>query len=88
MTHLTASEARNDFADVLNRVAYGGERIVLRRRGKDIAAIIPMEELALLEKIIQEGEDRADLKEIRKARREIARQGTVPWEQVKKKLGL
>jgi hypothetical protein len=42
----------------------------------------------ILEKIIQESEDRADLAEIRKAKREIAREGTVPWKKVKKELGL
>jgi prevent-host-death family protein len=88
MTRLTISKARLDFADILNRVAYGGERIVLQRRGNDVAAIIPMRELELLEKIVQEAEDRADRAEIRKAKREMARQGTVPWTRVKKDLGL
>ena len=88
MTRLTTSKARNDFADIINRVAYGGERIVLHRRGKNIAAIISMKDLVILEKIVQEAEVQADLAEIRKAKRELTREGTVPWEQVKKELGL
>jgi prevent-host-death family protein len=49
MTKLAASQAREAFSDTLNRVAYRGERIVLRRRGKDLAAIIPMADLKLIE---------------------------------------
>lgn len=88
MTRLTTSEARNDFAEILNRVAYQGERVILHRRGKNVAAIIPMEELALLEKLIQAAEDKDDLEEIRKAKKEIARKGTIPWDEIKKELGL
>ena len=40
MIRLTASKARDHFADTLNRVAYRGERIVLYRRGKELAAMV------------------------------------------------
>ncbi len=86
MEQLTASEARKDFAEILNKVAYGGERIVLHRRGKRIAAIIPVAELELLERMIREEEDRIDRAVVRKAKREIAKEGTIPWEQVKQEL--
>lgn len=36
---MTASRARDEFSDLLNRAAYKGERIVLRRRGRDVAAM-------------------------------------------------
>jgi prevent-host-death family protein len=54
-----AAEARQDFAETVNRVAYGGERIVLHRRGRNLAALIPLEDLALLEEL----EDRQDAEE-------------------------
>jgi prevent-host-death family protein len=79
MTHIPASKAREDFADTLNRVAYGGERIVLHRRGKAIAALVPIEDLTFLEKL----EDRLELDEARAALEETQREGTVPWEQLK-----
>jgi len=88
MTRLTSSKARLDFADILNRVAYGGERIVLQRRGNDVARHHPDAGIGIVGKIVQEAEDRADRAEIRKAKREMARQGTVPWTRVKKDLGL
>lgn len=80
------AEIRNNMADALNRVAYQGERIVLERRGKGVAAIVPMEDLALLEAI----EDRADVKAARKAIAEMKRKGNKPlaWDKVKRELGL
>jgi prevent-host-death family protein len=86
MTRLAASRAREDFSDTLNRVAYGGERIVLRRRGRDLAAIVPMEDLALIEKI----EDETDVREARKALARMRRTGKKPvtLEKLKRHLGL
>jgi prevent-host-death family protein len=86
MTRLAASRAREDFSDTLNRVAYGGERIVLRRRGRDLAAIVPMEDLALIEKI----EDATDVREARRALARMRRTGKkpVPLEKLKRNLGL
>ena len=64
MVRMTATEAREHFADTLNRVSYRGERIVVcRRGGKDMAAVVPMDDLALLQKL----EDKLDRKAIRKA---------------------
>ena len=64
MVRLTATEARAHFADTLNRVSYRGERIVVYRRGgKDVAAVVPMDDLALLQTL----EDRLDREAIRKA---------------------
>ena len=51
------SEARDDFAGLVNRAAYGHERVVLMRHGKPIAAIISADELAYFEEL----EDRDDL---------------------------
>lgn len=81
MPRLTASALRGELGDALNRVAYGGERIVLERRGKDVAALVPMEDLALLNQL----EDRIDLDAARKA---LAEPGSASWEDVKQQLGL
>lgn len=86
MTKLAASQARDAFSDTLNRVAYRGERIVLRRRGKDLAAIVPIEDLRL----IQRTEDEIDQREAKKALSDMKRRGLkpIPYEQVRKRLGL
>ena len=86
MTKLAASQARDAFSDTLNRVAYRGERIVLRRRGKDLAAIVPIEDL----KLIQKMEDEIDLREAKKALADMKRKGLKPiaYERVRERLGL
>jgi len=81
MTRLAAHEVRKEFADALNRVAYKGERIVVHRRGKDIAAMVPLEDLALIAAM----EDKIDLDDAKAA---IQEPGTIPWENLKKELGL
>jgi len=81
MTTLTASAVRDSLGDTLNRVAYGRERILLERHGKAVAALISIDDLALLEAL----EDQADLKAVRSARRE---KGAVPYEAVRRKAGL
>ncbi|MCD4823546.1 MAG: type II toxin-antitoxin system Phd/YefM family antitoxin [Phycisphaerae bacterium] len=80
MTTLPISEARDHLADLGNRVALRGERIVVERRGKDLFAMVPVEDLDMLERL----EDRFDLETIR---RRLGEQ-SVPWEQLRKKLGL
>lgn len=77
---------RSKLADTINRVAYQGERVVLERRGKGVAALVSIEDLALLEKL----EDAADAKAARKALADMKRkkQKPIPWKQVKAELGL
>jgi prevent-host-death family protein len=81
LTRLPATKARADFAETLNRVRHGGDRIVLHRHGKDLAAIVSLEDLALIEA----AEDRLDAEEARKA---LANPKRVPWSKVKAALGL
>ena len=40
--YITATEARGDFSDFINRVAYGKEQFIVRRRREEFAAVIPM----------------------------------------------
>ena len=63
MTRYAMAEARKNLTDIVGRVAYGGERIAIRRRNKDLAVLIPVEEAALLEEI----EDHLDVKAARKS---------------------
>jgi prevent-host-death family protein len=84
MASITAARARGNLADVINTVAYAGERVVLTRRGKRVAAVISIEDLEILEKI----EDEIDLREARKALAEPGKRHAIPWEKLKKDLGL
>ena len=59
---ITTADARKHFADIVNKVAYGNEPIVLTRRGQEIAALISMDELELLQQI----EDHIDIEDAKK----------------------
>ena len=88
MTRLNVSKAREEFPDVVNRAAYANERTIVSRRGKDVAAIIPMEDLRLLERLAEEEMDRIDIADARAALKEAEEKGTIPLEEVRKRLGL
>jgi prevent-host-death family protein len=45
------TEARAQFADLVNRVAYTGEPVILKRRGRVMAALVSPEDLELLEQV-------------------------------------
>jgi prevent-host-death family protein len=78
---ISISEIRDNLADALNRVAYAGERVILKRRAKSVAALVSMEDLALLQSL----EDAEDLKAAKKAMKE---KGRVPLAKVKERLGM
>lgn len=84
MENISAAEARKQLADLLNRAAYGKERIVVTRHGKQMGAIVPVEDLDLLERLKQF----VSRKEVEAALREIDEEGTTSWDSIKKSLGL
>lgn len=86
MTRLAVQNAQENFSDTVTRVADTGERIVLQRNGKDVAVLISLEDLALLEEL----EDRLDLEDFRAAKEEWEREGrqTTPLDEVVKELGI
>lgn len=57
VTEMPMTEARDHLADVVNRVAYSGESTYLTRRGRRLAAIVPVELLEAIEAL----EDRIDV---------------------------
>ena len=69
MTTLSRAEARNSLADAINRVSYGGERVVFARRGKPVAVLVSPEDLNLLQRI----EDAEDTKSAVKVLKEYER---------------
>ena len=82
MSHTTAAKARQNFSEIVSQAAYGKERIVLTRRGKELAAVIPIEDLRALEEL----EDEIDVRLAKKALEDVKKHGTVSWEDVKKKI--
>jgi prevent-host-death family protein len=76
---ISIAQFRNHMADTINRAAYAGERVILTRDGKPAAAMVGIEDLRLLEEL----ENRADLKAARKASKE---KGGVPLEEIEARL--
>ncbi|MFG2246395.1 type II toxin-antitoxin system Phd/YefM family antitoxin [Spirillospora sp. NPDC048823] len=48
---IAVTKARKIFAELLNRVIYGGEEIVLTRHGKTVAGLVSAEDLELLRQV-------------------------------------
>ena len=86
MTKVSTAAARARFPDVVNRVSYAKERVALTRYGHTLAAIVPAEDLVLLEAM----EDRIDADDAREALSEMKAKGEkpIPLAKVKKRLGL
>ena len=74
-------DVRNTFSEYLNRASYQGQRIIIERRGKPLAALVSLEDLAMIEQM----ENAADVKAAKKARKE---EGGVTLDQYRKKHGL
>ena len=84
MGQVNTVNARAQFSEIINRAAFGKERVTLTRRGKEIVAVVPIEDVKLLEAL----EDKMDLEEARAALAEAKKKGTVSWEKIKKELGI
>ncbi|OFV90440.1 MAG: hypothetical protein A3H28_10050 [Acidobacteria bacterium RIFCSPLOWO2_02_FULL_61_28] len=85
MAGRTASKLEQPLARSLDRVASKRERVIVRRNGRNVAAIVPMEDLAALEEL----EDRRDLRAAKKALADAKKKGEkpIPWAKAKKELG-
>lgn len=80
---INIADAKEEFSELVNRVSHNKERIILTRRGKDVAALIPVEDLILL----QHSQNKSDLHEAVEALKEARTQGTSTLEEIKKEIG-
>jgi prevent-host-death family protein len=81
---MSVTEFKKRFSDVLRRAEYGGERVIVERHGKPVAAIVSTDDLRHLEA----AEDAADLRDARLTLTEAAQEGTVSVDTVLRKYGL
>ncbi|NUT35901.1 MAG: type II toxin-antitoxin system Phd/YefM family antitoxin [Hamadaea sp.] len=57
MTHeVPVTQARAEFADLVNRVVYGGERVVVTRHGKPLVALVSAADLDRLAALDEPGQ--------------------------------
>jgi prevent-host-death family protein len=82
MNTITTVDAREHLSEIINRTAYGKERIVLSRRGKELLVLIPMEDL----KLIELAEDLIDLRDAKEALKEYEEGRVISLEEIEKRL--
>jgi prevent-host-death family protein len=81
MTRMTAARAKTEFAEVVRRAGRQKERIVVTSAGKPVVAVVPAEDLLLLERLIEQREDADDIKAVREWRRGKSKK-LVPFDDV------
>ena len=86
MTTLDVTQVRKDFAETINRVSYGQERVAIRRHGKILAAVVSADDLEILEKLTM----LRDVHDVKQALAASEANGERPiaWKEAKKLLGL
>jgi prevent-host-death family protein len=82
-TSINTADAKEEFIDLVNRVAIHKERIILTRRDKEIAAIVPLEDL----KFLENSQNKNDLQEATDALKEARALGTISLEELKTDIG-
>lgn len=82
-TSINTVDAKEEFSELINRVSHNKERIILVRRGKEVAALIPIEDLALIE----ESQSKNDLEEAMSALKEARTEGSLSLDDLKDRIG-
>lgn len=52
---VSIGQVKRDISELVNRVAFGGERIILTSRGKPKAVLVSVEDYEMLEQLTTEG---------------------------------
>jgi prevent-host-death family protein len=81
---VTVADARSDLAELLNRVAYGKERLVITRHGRELAALVPIEDLQLANRLRRF----VARKDVARALAELDAGKAPSWDQLRDELGL
>ncbi|MEV6805983.1 type II toxin-antitoxin system Phd/YefM family antitoxin [Streptomyces sp. NPDC017405] len=55
---IPVTQARAELADLINRVVYGGERVVVTRHGKPLVALVSAADLERLDALGEPGAER------------------------------
>ena len=77
---IPVTQPRAELADLINRVVYGGERVVVTRHGKPLVALVSAADLERLEELREPVEDQvvsavSTVREVASAPREHQRFG-------------
>jgi prevent-host-death family protein len=78
-TSISTIDAKEEFAELVSRVAHNKERIILTRRDKEVAALVPLEDL----KFLEDSQNKNDLQEATEALKEARAIGTLSLDELK-----
>jgi hypothetical protein len=86
-------DTAEDVLEAIRKLPEYGEAVIVEHDGKRVAAIIPMKDLALYQRLFAEEEDRIDnaaADDVIEAAGgyDAFRANTVPWEDVKRRLAI
>jgi len=78
---VNSAKARSSFSEILNETGFGGQRIVVTRKGKAVAAVVSIQDLEALQAL-------EDEKDISEAKRILSdpQSKFISWEQAKREL--
>lgn len=82
LRNISVTQARKELGDVFSEVNYNKERIILTKNKKQVA-IVPIEDLERLQAM----EDADDIREAKLALQEIEENGSIPFDEMEKRLG-
>ncbi|MDH6623149.1 prevent-host-death family protein [Streptomyces sp. LBL] len=68
---IPVTQARAELADLINRVVYGGERVVVTRHGKPLVALVSAADLERLEELQEPAEEQV-ISAVSTVRHEVA----------------
>jgi len=84
MGTMSVGEAREQFADLVSKAAFGKERFIITKHGRERVAVIPIEDLRTLERY----EEEILLAKSREALADVKEHGVITVAELKEKYGL
>ena len=84
VTEMTVADARNDWAQLVNRAAYGKEQVVLTRHGRELVALVPVEDLHIANRLRRF----VARKDVARALDDLDAGKATSWTQLRQELGL
>ncbi len=87
MNSLTAEQITQSLDDALRQVAFGNP-VIVTRDGKDLAVLVPIDDLPFWKRMSDEEEERFDLEEATRRFSEVKEEDWIPFDEVRRKAGL
>ncbi|MFB3785166.1 MAG: type II toxin-antitoxin system Phd/YefM family antitoxin [bacterium] len=87
MNRISIEQYPQSFEEALRQVV-SGEPVIITQHGKDLAALIPIQDLPFWKRLLEEEEDRFDLEEAQRRLLEVKAGEWVPLKEVRRKAGL